>query len=223
MRVRFRVDGVVSRLHHRAAPHGPGRRLAHQDHGRPRHLREARRPQDGRIGLIVDGRHVDLRVVTLPLVHGESVVMRILDKDSRDHRPRRRSGMAERRAPALRARRSAQLTAPCSSPARPARARPPRSTRRCSELNTPEKTLITIEDPVEYQLEGIKQVQVNPKVGPDLRHRPALDDARRPRHHHGRRDPRPRDGADRRGGRAHRPPRALHAAHQRRADGGQRA
>ena len=51
---------------------------------------------------------------------------------------------------------------------------------------------------------------------PDVRLRPALDDACRPGHHHGRRDPRPRDGADRDRGRADRPPRALHAAHQRR-------
>ena len=87
-----------------------------------------------------------------------------------------------------------------------------------NQLNTPEKNIITIEDPVEYQMEGITQVQVNNKAGPDLRHRPARDDARRPRHHHGRRDPRPRDGADRHRGVADRPPRPLHAAHQRRAD-----
>ena len=59
-----------------------------------------------------------------------------------------------------------------------------------------------------------------PEGRPDVRHRPALDDARRPRRDHGRRDPRPRDGADRRRGRAHRPPRPLDAAHERRADGG---
>ena len=45
-------------------------------------ISERRLPQDGRVGLTVDGRHVDLRVVTLPTVHGESIVMRILDKDS---------------------------------------------------------------------------------------------------------------------------------------------
>ena len=59
-----------------------------------------------------------------------------------------------------------------------------------------------------------------PQGRPDVRLRPALDDACRPRHHHGRRDPRPRDGADRHRGGAHRPPRALHAAHQRRAGRG---
>ena len=59
-----------------------------------------------------------------------------------------------------------------SRPARRARARPPPSTRRSTELNSPEKTIITIEDPVEYELEGIKQVQVNDKIAPHLR-RPA--------------------------------------------------
>ena len=68
------------------------------------------------------------------------------------------------------------------------------------------------------ELDGIKQMQVNPQGRPDLRRRPALDDARRPGRDHGRRDPRPRDGADRGRGRADRPPRPLHAAHERRAD-----
>ena len=45
-------------------------------------IAERRMPQDGRVGLTIDGHHIDLRVVTLPSVHGESVVMRILDKDS---------------------------------------------------------------------------------------------------------------------------------------------
>ena len=84
-------------------------------------------------------------------------------------------------------------------------------------VNTPEKNIITIEDPVEYQVPGITQVQVNPQGRPDLRQGPALHDARGPRHHHGRRDPRRGDGADRRRGGAHGPPRALDAPHERRA------
>ena len=88
-----------------------------------------------------------------------------------------------------------------------------------AEINTPDKTLITIEDPVEYELDGVKQIQVNPKVGPHLRRRPALDDPLRPRRPDGRRDPRPRDRADRDRVGADRAPRALHPAHQRRADG----
>ena len=66
---------------------------------------------------------------------------------------------------------------------------------------------------------GHQPDRVNLKAGLTFAHRPALDPARRPGHHHGRRDPRRRDGQDRHRGRAHRPPRPLHAAHQRRAVG----
>ena len=160
-------------------------------------IAERRIPQDGRVGLTIDGHHVDLRVVTLPSVHGEGVVMRILDKDSVRDRPRqaRHGRPGARRASSAR---SARPTARCSSPARPARASRRRCTRRSTELNTPEKNIITIEDPVEYQLDGHHAGAGQPAGRPDVRQRPALDDARRPRHHHGRRDPRPRDGADRR-------------------------
>ena len=74
-----------------------------------------------------------------------------------------------------------------------------------NQLNTIEKHIITIEDPVEYQLHGHHPGPGQQQGGPDVRLRPALDDACRPGHHHGRRDPRPRDGADRHRGRAHRP------------------
>ena len=86
-----------------------------------------------------------------------------------------------------------------------------------SELNSVEKNVITIEDPVEYRLEGINQINVEPQGRPDLRRRPALDPPRRPRHHHGRRDPRRRDRANRHRGGAHRPHGALDAAHEQRA------
>ena len=90
-------------------------------------------------------------------------------------------------------------------------------------LHTPEKNIITIEDPVEYELSGIKQMQVNTKAGlhfatglrsmmradPDIIMVGEIRDQR--------------DRADRRRGRAHRPPRALHAAHQRRARRASRA
>ena len=65
------------------------------------------------------------------------------------------------------------------------------------ELNKVEN-IITVEDPIEYRLNGINQVQVNPGWA-DLCQRAALDPAQRPRYHHGRRDPRPGDGAHRRG------------------------
>ena len=64
-------------------------------------------------------------------------------------------------------------------------------------LNDPSKNIITVEDPVEYRLPGINQVQVNHEGRPDLRRGAALDPALRPGHRDDRRDPRPRDGPDR--------------------------
>ena len=77
---------------------------------------------------------------------------------------------------------------------------------------------MTAEDPVEFNLVGVNQVQVRDEHRPQLRRRAALVPAPGPEHHPGRRDPRLRDGGDRGQGRAHRPPRALDAAHQRRAE-----
>ena len=77
-----------------------------------------------------------------------------------------------------------------ASPARRARASRPRCTRACSEVATPDVNVITVEDPVEYRMDGINQVPVNPKRGIDLRRRAALDPAPGPRRDPGRRDPR---------------------------------
>ena len=79
LRVQYRIDGVLGRR--RAVPrsHAPARDLAHQDHGRPRHLRAARARRTAGSASRLEGRSIDVRVVTLPLVDGESVVLRILD------------------------------------------------------------------------------------------------------------------------------------------------
>ena len=126
-------------------------------------IAEKRLPQDGRVGLVVDGRHVDLRVVTLPSVHGEGVVMRVLDKENvvveLD-----KLGMAdaerERFERACRETHGAVLvTGPTGSG---------KSTTLYAALqllNTPEKNIITVEDPVEYEMTGLTQVQVSAKVG----------------------------------------------------------
>src|SRR3954452_13716013 len=162
LRVRFRIDGVlvetanvprrmvagvVSRVKIMSALETAARRL----------------PQDGRVGMTIDGHHVALRVVTLPSVHGESVVMRILDKES-IVMDLDKLGMApaerERFRRAFNQSFGAVLvTGPTGSG---------KSTSlyaALTELNAPDKNIITIEDPVEYQLEGITQVQVNPKAG----------------------------------------------------------
>ena len=126
-------------------------------------IAEKRLPQDGRVGLVVDGRHVDLRVVTLPSVHGEGIVMRVLDKASvvveLD-----KLGMAdperERFEKACRETHGCVLvTGPTGSG---------KSTTLYAALkllNTPEKNIITVEDPVEYEMDGLTQVQVAAKVG----------------------------------------------------------
>jgi len=162
LRVRFRIDGVLveSTTVQRRMVAGVISRVKIMSN---LDIAERRVPQDGRVGLSIDGHQVDLRVVTLPSVHGESVVMRILDKEalvmSLD-----KLGMAaaehERFERGFRQAYGAVLvTGPTGSG---------KSTTlyaALGDLNSVEKNIITIEDPVEYQLEGITQVQVNPKAG----------------------------------------------------------
>ena len=162
MRVRFRVDGVVfdSTTVPRHLISGLISRIkimAELD------IAEKRAPQDGRIGLSVDGNYVDLRVATLPTVRGEAVVMRVLDSRAivmdfdglgMDDKDRLRFQAA------LRATHGAILvTGPTGS------GKTTTLYAALCELNTPDKTLVTVEDPVEYELDGIKQVQVHPKAG----------------------------------------------------------
>jgi type IV pilus assembly protein PilB len=162
MRVRFRIDGVVfdSTTVPRHLISGLISRIkimAELD------IAEKRAPQDGRIGLSVDGNYVDLRVATLPTVRGEAVVMRVLDSRAividldglgMDEEDRTRFQAA------LRATHGAILvTGPTGS------GKTTTLYGALNELNTPEKTLVTVEDPVEYELDGIKQVQVHPKAG----------------------------------------------------------
>jgi type IV pilus assembly protein PilB len=162
LRVRFRVDGVlndVTVIPRRMTPGVVSRIkiMAELD------ISERRIPQDGRVGLTVDGRHIDLRVVTLPTVHGEGVVMRILDKDS-VVMDLQSLGMAKSEHDRFeRAFRQAYgcvlVTGPTGSG---------KSTSlyaALSTLNTKDKNVITIEDPVEYELSGVTQIQVNLKAG----------------------------------------------------------
>jgi type IV pilus assembly protein PilB len=162
MRVRLRVDGVVfdSTTVPRTQVAGLVSRvkvMAELD------ISERRIPQDGRIGLSVDGHHIDLRVATLPVVRGEAVVMRILDK-SRAIASLDRLGMDDHERSifenAIKATSGAVLvTGPTGS------GKTSTLYAALSEVNSPDKTLITIEDPVEFELSGIKQVQVNNKAG----------------------------------------------------------
>jgi len=126
-------------------------------------ISERRIPQDGRVGLTVEGRHVDIRVVTLPSVIGESAVLRILDKDNvrlkLEGLGMHPHELGRFRRAFNRAHGAVLVTGPTGSG---------KSTTlyaALGELNTPERGIITIEDPVEYQIEGITQIQINPKAG----------------------------------------------------------
>ncbi len=162
LRVRFRVDGVL----HDATT--VPRRMAGGAISRVKimaemNIAERRLPQDGRVGLTVDGRHIDLRVVTLPSVHGEAIVMRVLDKESvvtsldklgfcDTDRNRFERACHETHGAVL-------VTGPTGSG---------KSTTLYAALqmlNTPEKNIITVEDPVEYEMEGLTQLQVAAKHG----------------------------------------------------------
>jgi type IV pilus assembly protein PilB len=165
MRVRLRVDGVVTDSTNVPKTMVSGlvsrvKIMADLD------IAERRMPQDGRIGLTVDGRSVDIRVATLPTVHGESVIMRVLDKGrgmlDLDHLGFEPDDLARLRNAVSQMHGCVLATGPTGSG---------KSTTlyaALSEINVRERTLITIEDPVEYELEGIKQIQVNPKIGLDF-------------------------------------------------------
>jgi type IV pilus assembly protein PilB len=162
LRVRMRVDGVL--VESMTVP----QRLVAGVVSRIKIMADLdismrRLPQDGRVGLTIEGRQVDVRVVTLPSVHGETVVLRILDKES-VRLELEKLGMAEQeltrfRKSFTRAHGAVLATGPTGSG---------KSTTlygALRELHSPQKNIITIEDPVEYQIDGITQLQVNHKSG----------------------------------------------------------
>ena len=161
-RVRYRIDGVLHDVE------SPPKRLQAAIVSRVKimaklNIAERRLPQDGRIMLRVKGKEIDFRVSSIPTIHGESIVLRILDKSSivldieklgfpedtmdgfRDliHRPH---GII-------------LVTGPTGSGKT--------TTLYCAleKINSPDKKIITVEDPVEYQLRGINQIQVKPAIG----------------------------------------------------------
>ncbi len=162
LKVRYRVDGVLQEVE------APPARSTAAVISRIKimaklNIAERRLPQDGRIPLRVQGKELDLRISTVPTLHGESVVMRLLDKASirfdfdalgLDGAPRRRfeevlglpHGIILVTGPTGSGKSTTLYTA-------------------LSRINTPERKIITVEDPVEYQLAGINQIQVKPQIG----------------------------------------------------------
>ncbi len=162
-RIRYRVDGVLYNQEQppkdlKAAIISRIKLMAKLN------IAERRLPQDGRIKIKSVGREIDLRVSTLPTLYGESVVMRILDRSAGDFYDLQKLGFND--AMLNRMEHYTQLphgiflvTGPTGSG---------KSTTLYSALkriNQSDKKIITIEDPVEYQMDGINQIHVNPTIG----------------------------------------------------------
>ncbi|NNJ25721.1 GspE/PulE family protein [Alienimonas chondri] len=162
--IRFRVDGVL-----RLQPMPP--EIVHFQNAMITRLKimsrlniaEKRRPQDGRIQLRVKGREIDVRVSIIPMIHGEGIVMRLLDK-SRMTFDLKNVGMPPNVIEPFRL--------ACAQPNGIILVTGPTGSGKSStlysalnEIKSPEVKVITVEDPVEYQSEGISQIQVHSKVG----------------------------------------------------------
>ncbi|RLA88375.1 MAG: type II secretion system protein GspE [Deltaproteobacteria bacterium] len=161
-KVRYRIDGVLHDVE------SPPRRLQSAIISRIKimakmNIAERRLPQDGRIKMRILGREIDFRVSTIPTLHGESVVLRILDKSS-IILDLKKLGMDKDLLYSFtkiiqRPHGIILVTGPTGSG---------KTTTLYSvleKINSPEKKIITVEDPVEYQLKGVNQIQVKPSIG----------------------------------------------------------
>ncbi len=160
--VRLRVDGILHDIE------SPPKRIQAAITSRVKimanlNIAERRLPQDGRVRLRVAGKKIDLRVSTVPTLYGESVVMRVLDRGSIfltleelgfpherlvgfEHLIHKPHGII-------------LVTGPTGS------GKTTTLYAGLEKINSPDKKIITVEDPVEYQLSGVNQIQVNPKIG----------------------------------------------------------
>jgi general secretion pathway protein E len=162
LKVRFRIDGVLREVE--APPvRSTAAVISRIKIMAKLNIAERRLPQDGRIKLQVQGKELDLRVSTVPTMYGESVVIRLLHKESIafDFSSLGFEGaMIERFLDVLALPHGIILiTGPTGSG---------KSTTLYTalhKLNTPERKIITVEDPVEYQLEGVNQIQIKPQIG----------------------------------------------------------
>ncbi len=163
--VRFRIDGVLKEVT------SPPRRFHSSIVTRIKimaglDIAEKRKPQDGRIRIKMAGKDIDIRVATAPSVHGERVTMRLLDKSAVLLNVRDIGLMPDDQKTLLklihRPHGIVLVTGPTGS------GKTTTLYSSLSEINEPDINILTIEDPVEYQLEGISQMQVNPKIGLDF-------------------------------------------------------
>jgi general secretion pathway protein E len=162
LRIRYRIDGVLF------DQEAPPRRLQAAVTSRIKimaemNIAERRLPQDGRIRVTLQGRRVDIRVSTVPTVHGESIVMRLLDRSS-VFLPLEDLGFSAEirgRFEALIKRPHGILlvTGPTGS------GKTTTLYAALDKINSPDRKIITVEDPVEYQLKGVNQIPVRSKIG----------------------------------------------------------
>jgi general secretion pathway protein E len=160
LRVRYRIDGVLREVE------APPRRFSAAVISRIKimarlNIAERRKPQDGRVKLAIRGKDIDLRVSTVPTMHGESVVMRVLDHAqvfdlaSLGFDEEIMAGFREMLA---RPHGIIIVTGPTGS------GKTTTLYASLLALNSPERKILTVEDPIEYQLEGVNQVQVQPQI-----------------------------------------------------------
>src|SRR5438552_4608263 len=126
-------------------------------------IAERRLPQDGRIRMTLNTRRVDIRVSSIPTIHGESIVMRLLDRSS-VFMPFDKLGFSPATAAVFdklinQPNKVLLVTGPTGS------GKTTTLYASLDKINAPEKKIITVEDPVEYQLMGINQIPVRPKIG----------------------------------------------------------
>ncbi|MDX3933091.1 MAG: type II secretion system ATPase GspE [Stenotrophomonas sp.] len=165
LKVRYRVDGVL--IDGESPPSNLTAAVISRIKIMARlNIAERRLPQDGRIMLRVQGKELDLRVSTVPTAHGESVVMRLLDRETVVF-DFHRLGFTDEFLPAFRKVLEQPhgillVTGPTGS------GKTTTLYTALSQLNTADVKIITVEDPVEYQIEGINQIQAKPQIGLDF-------------------------------------------------------
>ncbi|GAB4546154.1 MAG: type II secretion system ATPase GspE [Thermodesulfovibrionia bacterium] len=162
LKVRYRIDGVLHEVE--STP----KRLQPAIVSRVKimaklNIAERRLPQDGRIKLKVGDKEIDLRVSTIPVLHGESVVMRILHKEGividLDKLGFPLDTLAQFNKLITKPNGIILVTGPTGS------GKTTTLYGALDKINSPDKKIITVEDPIEYQLKGINQIQVKPKIG----------------------------------------------------------
>ena len=164
-RVRYRIDGALRKMD------SPPKRLQGAIISRFKimskmKISEKRIPQDGRIQISVGGKDLDLRVSSVPTNHGESIVMRILDKSNLSLGLPQLGFLSDDQTTFERLIKLPDGVVLVTGPTGSGKTT---TLYAClGQINTPDKKLITVEDPVEYQMSGINQVQVNKDVGLDF-------------------------------------------------------